>query len=425
MTEQLRLRRDRRGNVALMAGLLAVPLLGLTGLAIDFGTVTAVKAQLDLAADAAALLATTSASNAYLAGATNLIAQAQDVATQSFNAQSRSHPGVSTSTPTVLVKQSGTLFTAEVSYQGAVPTTLGRLFGVSTIPVHGQSSSSLSINPYVDIQVLMDVSSSMTIAATQADIDRMEQLTSAYSPIGKLPGNVTKGEKCAFACHWSAADGDYYALAHHNKVSLRIDVLSSAVGNLIGNVDALNTHSAFRLGLYTFAQTFTEIYPLSLQISAATTALLQIAPDINDCSNNCPESYFSNAMSSLALVTGPSGDGGSPLTAQKFLFIVTDGLIDQYVGGTREIRQVNTADCAALKAKGVTILTLYTPYLPLPINPFYMQYVNPIQMQIGPALQACASSPTLFFQAANASDIDAQLRLMLASVLQTSGHFTR
>jgi len=54
-----------------------------------------------------------------------------------------------------------------------------------------------------------------------------------------------------------------------------------------------------------------------------------------------------------------------------------------------------------------------------------MQHVHPIQLQIGSALQACATSPTLFFQAANASDIDAQLRLMLASVLHTSGHLTR
>ena len=216
-----------------------------------------------------------------------------------------------------------------------------------------------------------------------------------------------------------------FAGLEKNQVSLRIDVLSSAVGNLISNVDALNTHSAFRLGLYTFAKAFTEIYPLSLQISAAVVALPQIKPDVNFCGADCAESYFSNAMSSLALIAGTSGDGGSPATSQKFLFIITDGLVDQQDSNGRDIGPVNTDDCAALKAKGITILTLYTPYLPLPDNGYYMVHVHPIQMQIGPALQACASSPTLFFQAANASDIDAQLRLMLASVLQTSSHFTR
>jgi len=215
MTHERRLHRDRRGNVAMMAGLLAVPLLGLTGLAIDFGTATAVKAQLDLAADAAALLATTNASNAYLAGASDPITPAIAAATQSFTAQSSSLAGGSISAPAVSVHQSGTLFSSEISYQGAVPTTFGRLFGVSTIAVNGKSASSLSINPYVDIQVLMDVSSSMTIAATQVDIDRMELLTATYSPIGKVPSNIS--EKCAFACHWSATGGDFYDLAKKIK----------------------------------------------------------------------------------------------------------------------------------------------------------------------------------------------------------------
>ena len=428
MTDKRHLRHDRRGNVAILAGLLAVPLLGLTGLAMDFGTATATKAQLDLAADAAALLATTSASNAYLAGASDPITSAQTAAARSFKAQSSGQVGVSISAVTVSVLHpSGTLFSADVSYQGVVQTTLGRLFGVLNLAVNGRSSSSLSINLYVDIQVLMDVSSSMTIAATQADIARMESLTSAYSPVGKLPGNVAKGEKCAFACHWTATGDDYYGLAQRSNVPLRIDVLRDAVKNLISNVDALNTHSAFRLGLYTFAQAFTQIYPLSLQISAATAALSQISPDVNECKddNSCPETYFSNAMSSLTLIAGTSGDGGSPATSQKFLFIVTDGLVDQKGKKGRELGPVDTADCDTVKAKGITILTLYTPYLPLLSNDYYVKNVAPIQMKIGPSLPVCATSPTLYFQAANASDVDAQLRLMLASVLQTSGHLTR
>ena len=421
----LHLRRDRRGNVAVMAGLLAVPMLGLVGLAIDVGTATAIKGQLDVAADAAALLGTTSASNAYLAGAADPITPAQAAARQRFAAQAGSQMGVTVGKVAVTVRQAGSVFSADISYQASAPTSLGKLFGVLTIPLSGQSSASLSINPYVDIQVLMDVSSSMTIAATQADIDRMQALTAAYSPTGRLPGNVSKGEACAFACHWTASGDDYYALAQRNKVTLRLDVLRTAVSNLISNVAALNTRSAFRLGLYTFAQAFTQIYPVSGNIAAARGAVSQIAPDVNDCSNNCPETYFAGAMASLASVSGVSGNGGSPATSQKFLFIVTDGLVDQYIGNVRQISPVRPGDCDAIKAKGITILTLYTPYLPLPSNGFYNQFVAPIQAQIGPALQACASSPTLFFQAANASDIDAQLRVMLASVLRTSGHFTQ
>ncbi len=417
-------RRDRRGNVAMMTGLLAVPLLGLIGLGIDFSTATTAKSQLDAAADAAALVATTNASNAYLAGAADPITPAQAAAAQRFLAQAGIQAGITIASSSVVVQQAGTLFTANVTYQASVRTVLAGLFGVSTVALAGASTASLSINPYVDIQVLMDVSSSMTIAATQTDINQMQALTAAYTPTGTLPSNVSKGEACAFACHWTTTGDDYFALANRNGVQLRINVLRSAVGNLITNVAAQNTQAAFRLGLYTFSQKFNQIYPLSGQIGAAANALSQISPDVNDCSSNCPDTYFSAAMAGLASVTGNSGNGASQAQSQKFLFIVTDGLVDQYSPG-RTIQPVQLADCAAVKAKGITILTLYTPYLPLPTNAFYNQYVAPLQSKIGPALQACATAPTLYFQAASATDIDAQLRLMLASVLQTSGHLTR
>ena len=296
---------------------------------------------------------------------------------------------------------------------------------MGSIALGGASASSLSLNPYVDIQVLMDTSSSMTIAASQADINSMQALTAAYTPTGTLPGNVSKGESCAFACHWTATGDDYLALARRNHVTLRIDVLRAAVANLITNITALNKQAAFRLGLSTFAQRFTAIYPTSGDIGGANAALAQIAPDVNDCSSNCPETYFAAAMSSLGQTTGPSGDGGTQAASQKFLFIVTDGLVDQYSGGARQIGPINPADCAALKAKGVTILTLYTPYLPLTNNGFYNAYVAPIQAQIAPQLQACATTPALAYQADNATDIDARLQTMLAAVIQTSGHLTR
>ncbi len=285
-------RRDRRGNVAMMTGLLAVPLLGLIGLGIDFSTATTAKSQLDAAADAAALVATTNASNAYLAGAADPITPAQAAAAQRFLAQAGIQAGITIASSSVVVQQAGTLFTANVTYQASVKTVLAGLFGVSTVALAGASTASLSINPYVDIQVLMDVSSSMTIAATQTDINQMQALTAAYTPTGTLPSNVSKGEACAFACHWTTTGDDYFALANRNGVQLRINVLRSAVGNLITNVAAQNTQAAFRLGLYTFSQKFNQIYPLSGQIGAAANALSQISPDVNDCSSNCPDTYF-------------------------------------------------------------------------------------------------------------------------------------
>ncbi len=417
--------RNRRGNVALLTALVAMPLAALVGLAIDFGGATLARARLDSAADAAALLATTVASNAAQAGSSNPTGTAQSAALQRFNAQAGTQQNVTLSPVAIAVTRSGALFTASVTYTGVYQTYLGPLVGVSQIQLHGASASSLSLNPFVDIHVLMDVSSSMTIAATQADINTMQALTAAYRPSGSVPGNVSVGEGCAFACHWSSSGNDYLALAANNHVTLRLDVLRSAVANLITNIAALNQGAAFRLGLSTFAQQFTVIYPVSSSVSGASAALARIAPDINDCSNNCPETYFAQAMTALGQVIGTSGNGGTQATAQKFLFIVTDGLVDQYSGSSRQIGPISPSDCAAIKQAGVTILTLYTPYLPLTTNAFYNTYVAPIQAQIAPQLQACASSASLAFEASNAADIDSRLQTMLAAVIQSSGHLTK
>ena len=431
--------RDRRGNVAMMMGLLAPGLVAMAGLAVDFGNATWAHSKLDGAADAAALLATTVASNQYQAGVANPTAAAIPAATARFNAmigitppQYGFAPNVTISPVSISMTQTGSQFTSTVSYTGAYQTFLGGIVGVKQIALGGTSQASVSSNPYVDIQVLMDVSSSMTIAATQADINNMQTLTQNYQLPPNKPGNVHQGEACAFACHWTTANNDFLALARQNNVQLRIDVLSAAVGNLVNTIASLDTNSAFRLGLSTFAQQFNQIYPMSSNINGASSALSLIAPDINDCSSNCPETYFDNAMASLGQVTPASGNGSTQASSQKFLFIVGDGLVDQYTGSNRVIGPINAASCNALKANGITILTLYTPYVPLLNNSFYVQNVEPYQPQpyspstdqIEQAMAACATTPKLAFIASDASQIDAQLQVMLATVVATSGHLT-
>lgn len=420
----------RRGNVAIMTALLAVPLLGVAGLAIDVGNAMSARARLDAAADSAVLLGTTTASNQYLAGAATPAAAGQAAALQRFNGQAGVLGNVGVSSVAATVTQNGTVFTASLTYRASYQTMLAKILGIGAIGLNGASASAQSVNPYVDISVLMDVSSSMTIAATTAAIAQMNALTAAWRPSGPVPSNVEVGVGCAFACHWSNTANDFWALANSKGVQLRLTVLSAAVGNLIANIAALDTGQAFRLGLYTFNQTFTQIYPMRTNIAGASAALSQIAPDINDCSNNCPETYFAGAMSSFGSIAGTSGNGQTRATSQKFLFIVSDGLVDQYTGNSRVITPIPTASCTALKKQGITILTLYTPYLPLTTNAFYNTYVWPYQNmappdQIQQAMTACATAPNLAFVASNASQIDTQLQVMLASVLQTSGHLTK
>lgn len=415
--------RKRGGNVAMMFGLSALPIIGVIGLAIDYGGVTSAKSRLDVALDAASLLATTFVSNAVSNGQPNATSQAQDLAIARFEAQAGTVPWVTINSVTANVSNIGGVFTAKIAYQATYQISFGQIFGTPTIPLKNAASSKLAVNPYADISVLLDVSNSMSIGATATDIAKLIALTTNYVPQGPLPGNVNVGEGCAFACHWTNAYTDYYKLAEKRGITLRIDVLRSAVGNLITSMAALNTSSLFRLGLYTFNSAVTEISALSGNISGASANLKKIALDINTCSMNCPESYMDTALAGMTTTVGQSGDGSTQANSRKYLFIITDGLVDEVVGNARVIGPVVSASCNTLKANGVTIMVLYTPYLPLPTNAFYNQYVAPIASNISPSLQNCASSPALFYQASDSASINAALQAMLVNAAKSPGHF--
>jgi len=414
------------GNVLLVVALAIVPLTGMVALAVDFGQVSMIKAKLDLAADEAALLATTAASNAWNQGDSNAVAEAIAAAKGRFQAQSDNQPGVAVGEVDVGLTQNGGLFNATVTYTAQMPTTFARVLGITTLPIGGTSSSSLSLNPYVDIQILMDVSSSMTLAATPAAMTAMAALATNFQPTKGEPVPDNVSTTCTLACHWTATGVDYYQLAVKNNVQLRITVLQSAVQDLINTLIGLDTNNRFRLGLYTFNQQLNVIYGLSADLADARSSIPAIAPGVNFCSNDitCPETFFSSSMAQLTALAMPPPQQAN-LIPQRFLFIVSDGVYDQYVSGQRQIGPFNPADCAALKAMGVSILVLYTPYLaPVPSNPYYVTWVQPTAAQIVPNLQTCASSPSYFFEADDATAIDTQLQNMLLLVVKTSSHLT-
>jgi Flp pilus assembly protein TadG len=428
MQSLVRLRRSARaGNILILVALTAVPLIGMVALAIDFGRASLVKGKLDLAADEAALLATTTASNAWKVNDANAVTEGIAAAKARFLAQTTylsSNPSMANSTlVNVGLTRTGGLFNANVTYTAQTPTTFAWVVGITTLPIAGQSSASLSLNPYIDIQILMDVSSSMTLATPDA-MPAMAALAKSFkaAPGQKVPDNID--EACTLACHWTSTGTDYYKLALQNNVQLRITVLQSAVGNLISTLTGLDTDNRFRLGLYSFNMQLNTVYALSPDVAGALTSITGIAPDVNFCSNDqsCPETYFSKSMAQLTALALPAPQQAN-MVPQRFLFIVGDGVYDQYVSNQRQIGAFNPVDCAALKAQGVSILVLYTPYAaPVPTNAYYVQHIQPISDQIEPNLQACASSPSYYFVANDATDINTKLQTMLQLVVQTSSH---
>jgi hypothetical protein len=114
-----------------------------------------------------------------------------------------------------------------------------------------------------------------------------------------------------------------------------------------------------------------------------------------------------------------SGTGVNGDTPQEVLFLVSDGVEDESVNGSRKQSVINTANCTTIKNRGIRIAVLYTEYLPLPTNSWYNTYISPFQNNIGPTLQSCAS-PGLYFEVKTGGDISSALAQLFQYAIQSA-----
>jgi Flp pilus assembly protein TadG len=397
-----RLVRDQDGSLTPMFALTLLPILGLVGITVDYTQSSARKAMLDAIADSASLAAVTPAMLASTDQASI------DTATTLFNSQSSRVKGVGPVNLSVTATDDGLTRNVTVSYQTTSSTLFGGYTGRSSLPLSGASESSATVPPNIDFYLLLDNSPSMAIAATTAGINTMV----AHTP-----------DQCAFGCHESdTAPNDYYGLARSLGVTLRMDLLTQAVQNLMGTAQstATSNNATYRAGIYTFNIGFNTVTPLTSQ--AANIQLYEVP--YQNWSNDAITNY-TNAMTQINTIM-PNPGGGTRTagdTPQEVLFIVTDGVEDEMVNGSRVQSLMSPSYCTTIKNRGIRIAVLYTTYLPLPTNSWYNSYIKPFQTQIGPTLQSCAS-PGLYFQVSTDQDISNALAQLFNIAVQTA-HLTR
>ncbi len=387
--------RDRRGNVAMMTALLMLPLIGAAGGAIDIGRLQMTRTRLQDAADAASVGAVAKNSAAMTAAALmsgdGAVTVGTTQATQIFNANAASMPDVSIGTLTTTVTKSGLNVTANVSVQASMSTVFLRIFGISTMKTQAAAASTNALPTFIDFYLLLDNTPSMGVGATPTDVATMVSHTS---------------DQCAFACHdLSNPTGNYYQLAKNLGVTTRIDVLRTATQSLMTTAQSTAAvPNQFRMGIATFGASsaapgyFNLIAPTSNLTLAQTTAGgidLMTVPYQNY--NNDQDTDFASAMSGANSAMPSPGTGKSAASPQEVLFLVSDGVNDSSIGGVRTIQTIDPSYCTTIKNRGIKIAVLYTTYLPLPTNSFYVSNVAPFASTISPTMQNCAS-PGLFFE---------------------------
>lgn len=416
-----RFSRNRSANVATIFAFASIPTIFLLGMGLDFSSAVRRQSQLDAAADAAAIAAVTPAMMAQDS------AVATTTATNIFNGKAVGLAGLASApTPTVTITNNGLVRTVTVAYTAQATNNFPKILGPTSWTISGTSSATSTVMPNINFYLLLDSSPSMAIAGTPAGITTMVNNTASQGG-------------CAFACHESnpSADNlgnpggeDNYALARNLGVTLRIDLLAQATATLMATAAATEAanNNTYKVAIYTFDVGINTIQTLTTNLTTAETeaAAIQVLKVYdNNCltSSNCNNDEDTNwdlALSDLN-TTMPNPGGGTNVgndTPQEVLFVVTDGVEDENVSGTRTYA-MSASECTTIKNRGIRIAVLYTEYLPLPTNAWYNSYIAPIQSNVAPTMQACAS-PGLFFDVVSGGDISSAMTALFQQAVATA-----
>jgi Flp pilus assembly protein TadG len=197
---------SKRGNVAIICTLCALPLVSAIGCVVDYTMASTIKTKLQAAADAAAL-ATVSINSSVVTTATSMdgsgtVANGSTTATNYFNANLTSAPadtGYTGLTSSATVTKSGQTVTAALSFSASVPTFFMDILGYKNIAIAGTSTASYSLPTFIDFYLMLDVSGSMSFPSTQDEQNRLM----AVNP-DNLLGSPGYPQGCQFACHFAA-----------------------------------------------------------------------------------------------------------------------------------------------------------------------------------------------------------------------------
>lgn len=446
-----RLGRDRRGNVLMIMGFATIPLAFSTGMAVDYVRAARLQTKLNAVADAAALAAVTTpmmsknssdgcaaARRMFVNQSTGLDGLVMDVTKSAqLNIAVTDNASTGACSTTKSVTSTSYSRTATVTWNALSTNAFGGILGMASIPIGGTSETKAAVAPNIDFYLLLDTSGSMAFPSTSAGISLLRSKTGG----------------CAFACHSTAdataidANGrrtDYYGVATSYNIPLRVDDARKAVQAMMTQAASLsaNNKATYRAALARFAASDTRANNSFQVLAATTTNLSSVATAANNVktslyySNGCPTSTFCNndvdtassdafTRANSLMPTPGNGTNASGDTPQGIMFVITDGMRDEFRPGGRPEVAFDTSLCDPIKNRGIRIAILYTEFLRSSMDGdgWSQSNVVPYLWKIEPALQTCAS-PGLYYKVTSDDDISAALNKLFQQAVATA-HITR
>ncbi|MBB3936639.1 TadE/TadG family type IV pilus assembly protein [Aureimonas phyllosphaerae] len=436
--------KDIRGNVATIFALSLIPLMGFTGLATDYAKSVLVKRRLELAIDSAALAAvrrTVEIINDGNQTQAQAIAAGEREGKAYLAAQAVRIVDASLNSSDVTVTIKGEVVSSETRYDASVPTVFAQLFDVERFQVGGSSGASVTLPPYVNVHVLVDISQSMGIGATAVDQEIIRNMQVRRFNGG---GSWVGSNGCAFGCHilqseFKSNNPAYptkstYQMAHENGARMRIDVVRDAVGKLANSL-LQREDKRYQVALHTFHSSFNTPLELTDSASKAEAAIGNLGPSTREGGTNAHV-----AFKQLQGIIGTPGDGLTRLKAKAIVVVMTDGTEDTQMeypdrdgitwdpnfvyfeptagdwGG--RIQSFDPGMCAPLKTRGVRVIALNTKYL-IPVgdsNPKFTAIRDWLYWYIENNMAKCVSGDGDYYDASSPADINRAIDQIISSI---------
>lgn len=409
------------GNVLVLFALAAVPLIGLSGLGIEYTRALYFRTHLDRAMDAATITAIATARD-YIStnpkdesdptNSAKQLAEGRGLAT--FRANAGYLLKQLSVTPKLIVSRTNGTISANGSYETSYASPFAGLLGnTAGIQISSKSLSSLTLGNFADFYLLLDTSGSMGFPTSSA----------AQIQFAKLnPDDKDKsGNNCAFACHFPGYKG--FDISKSYNIELRIKTVSNSVQKLISKANSSQTFdNQYRVGLYPFVSYLEAAAEITKDFSSLSSVNLEDYMDVGNAKvpRGSGGTHYENVLPAINKKVLYVGDGSSAQKPQSFVFLITDGMANgQYYNNGFDGSKPKLLDsnlCQPLKDRGITISVLYIPYVLL-AKPFNTNVgdenntVNNLIPSVPDRLKSCASSG-YFRTASSATEIQEAMNAM-------------
>jgi hypothetical protein len=251
-----------------------------------------------------------------------------------------------------------------------------------------------------------------------------------YNPVTTTTCSGRNNSNCTSTTTYSTASvsgyyADGYWLTHNytsvwpsgSSIDLRVSDETAAAQALIPYAQTQATANSVTYQLQFFSYDWTHpsaSSPVTQYNSMTNVASLSSSsvPNLDTTQdwwygNNCytsscaspGDAATANAtmLTSLNSVMATPGTGTSSTSPQEVMLLITDGVTDELINGSRVNREYNSTDlanCTTIKNRGIKIAILYTYYDPAVIanDSWSVSNVTPYLPNVLTALQSCAST---------------------------------